>query len=82
MDEDLGGGPAGEQEDPVDAQEDLASADPQEPMDQVQIRTNTYIYIHIRAYTVIYLLYTYTYHYFGGCHYVANDVMGELGSVI
>jgi hypothetical protein len=62
-DEDLGGGPAGEQEDPVDEQEDLASADHQETMDQVQIRTNTCIYIHISAYTSKYLPYTYTCHY-------------------
>jgi hypothetical protein len=41
MDEDIGGGPAGEQEDPVAEQ-------PEEPLHQVkyvQIRTYTYIYV-------------------------------------
>ena len=58
MDEDLGGGHAGEQEDPAPEQEGPAPQDPEDELNQVHyvnILAYIYIYVHICRDTCIYI---------------------------
>jgi hypothetical protein len=58
MDEDLGGGHAGEQEDPAPEQEVPAPEDPEDQLNQVHyvyILAYIYIYVHICTDTCIYI---------------------------